>query len=104
MIIRQTIMVLDTIMENPGLCDKKLGAKIEEIYGKKNEAVQFMFLEEMDKNSHFYSLIKSIYCIEKKDDCYYYNPALPLTDKQDLTQCFIEGFLESKRLRKQKKS
>ena len=102
MVIRQIIMVLNTIMENPGLNYGELGTKIEERYGEKNTAVVFMFLEDTDKNSHLRGLLEVIYCVEEKDGRYYYNSTLPIRDRRELEQVYIEGFIIEKEMRKKK--
>lgn len=96
-------MVLNVIMKNPGLNCIELGTKIEEMYGKKNEAVQFMFLEDTDENSRLKVVINAIYCIEERQNRYYYNETLSPTDEQDLTQIFVKVFLEDLKQRKIKK-
>ena len=65
------------------------------MYGKENNAVQFMFLEETNERSHLRSLINYIYCVEEKDGCFYYNKKLPLTDENDIHQLFVRSFLEN---------
>lgn len=97
--ITQTLMVLNTVMKNPGLNYEELERKIEEMYGKKNEAVVYLFLRDKKKNSQLSMLIDVIYCVEEIDSRYYYNSTLLPTDKDDITQLFIEGFLASKELR-----
>jgi hypothetical protein len=104
MLIQQTLMTLNAVIKNPGLDIMQLGTKIEEMYGKKSEAVQYMFLEEIDKNSHFKSIFDEIYCVEEKNGLYYYNPALQMTNENNIVQIFIRGYLEdieSKKIKKE---
>jgi hypothetical protein len=94
MIISQTIMVLNAIIKSPGLDIVKLARKIEEMYGKESYQVQFMFLEETGNYSHLKSLFSTLYCIEEKNGCYFYNENLPLKDEDDVIQQYIRGYLK----------
>jgi hypothetical protein len=94
MIIGQTLMVLNTIIKNPGLTILQLAKKIEEIYVKEDYRVQFMFLEEKGNNTHLRSLFGTLYCVEEKNGCYFYNEKLPLTDEKDITQKYIRSYLD----------
>lgn len=91
-------------MENPGLDIIELGTKIEERYGKNSKAIQFMFLEETDEDSHIKSIIKDLYCVEEKKNHYFYNSRLSIKDEFNTNQCFVRGYLkdlESKKIKKQ---
>lgn len=103
MITTQSVAVLNIVMENPGLNYEELEIKIKEIYGEESGFVNFMYLGDTRETSHLRILIKDIYCIEKKDNRYYYNEKLLLTNEKDLTQVFIRGFLEDLRKKAIKK-
>ena len=96
MVFAQTMMTLRVIMENPGLTRPEIASKIEEKYGKKRDSVEFMFLEDTSESSFLMSRIKTLYCVEEKEDKYYfvYHLYSSVKDENDLTQTLIRNTLE----------
>ena len=93
MILSQTMMVLYTILKNPGVNCLELAVKIGEKYDKNDQRVNFMFLEETDEKSHLMFLVKSIYCIRIKDSRFYYDETLLPAGNDDMTDRFVHSFL-----------
>jgi hypothetical protein len=103
MTVSQTLMILHVIIENPGISSLQLAKKIEETFGKDNERVQFMFLEETDERSCLMSLVDSIYCVRNDDDRLYYDDTLLPKREDDLMDLFIASFLEEREKKKKEK-
>ncbi len=88
MIWGQTILTLDTILNNPGLTLDGLMKKIPELYGN-GTVVQFLILD--GDPVQLKSIIRNIYCIEERNGHFFYNDKLPLIYEKD---CLSEGIKE----------
>ncbi len=94
MIFGQSMMVLGVIMDNPGLNRLGIASHIKKKYGKKRDAVRFMFLKDTSDESHLVSIIKNLYCVEEKEGKYYFVEYLPVKNEKDLVQTTIRNVLE----------
>jgi len=93
----QTIITLQTIIDNPGINLKGLAKKIPEKYF--GSAVRFLFLD--DENyypDYLSSIIKDIYCVENRKGQFYYNSELKLFNEGDTHQLMIKHYLNGLKL------
>ncbi len=96
MTFRQTMMLLETIMKNPGLTISELALKMEEEFGADDEAIELLSLNNTSEKSQIMSLVPSLYCVEKKEDRYFFVRYLyqSVRDENDIMQVLIRNTLE----------
>ncbi len=106
--VAQSMMLLGVIISNPGFTIEEIAARLVKVYGDDNDRVAFMSLERTDEKSQIVSLIKDIYCVEKKGNQYFFNEALPMKKEEDfldlyIAQALLENAKKIKKINKKNK-
>lgn len=93
MYFSQCLMVFETVRKNPGLTCLGISVKLEEDYGKDEPYVKLMRIEDTSENSFLMSIIKDIYCIERKEDKFYFNKNIEPPKTKDIVKIGLQNYI-----------